>query len=126
MMKQLNAGDDEVLKPIRQYLEGVKQGEAYLLIEAFSPGATITSVISGKIEAVPLAEFIVFVEAMRRLHSNLEEKHHEYRIETLGEISTVRVAFDFVTGEKTSPGTDIFSLGRTDGRWRIVHKLYSM
>jgi hypothetical protein len=111
-----------ILACIERYFDGLYEGDLGALEEAFHPRARLVGVVRGEHGERGLAEYLAAVAARRSPRSLGEPRAMRVElVEHHGETALVRariamLGFDYV---------DWLALVRREGRWSIVHKLYT-
>src|SRR4051812_29105934 len=111
---------DAIAKAIQHYIDGGRSGKSAEMKPAFHPGATMfgfvgTDLLSGPIQGLfdwndkngPAAEM------QARLTS----------VDAAGTVATARLEIDNWTGHRF---TDMFTLLKLDGEWKIICKVFHL
>ena len=109
---------DAVAAAIQPYLDGAISGSSETMKAAFHPDATIYGYIGPDLFGGPIQGLYDWHDsngAAAELQSRIAN------IDIEGTIATVRIELDNWTGHKF---TDMFTLLKTDGAWKIISKVY--
>jgi len=109
---------DAIAETIRRYVEGGKSGRGADMRAAFHPGATIYGYIGGELFAGPIQMLFDWNDG-NGAATELQARIAGIDIE--GTIATARLELDNWTGHKF---TDMFTLLKTDGEWKIISKVF--
>jgi hypothetical protein len=107
-------------KTIQHYIDGAREGKGDLMKPAFHPDATIFGYIGPDLFAGPIQKLFDWND------ENGPATEIETRIAAIdieGTIATVRLEADNWTGHKF---TDMFTLLKTDGQWKIMNKVFHL
>ena len=120
MSNAATALDDRegIAAAIQHYLDGAVSGSSETMSLPFHEGATIYGYIGPDLFGGPIQGLYDWHE------SNGAAAEMESRIANIdveGTIATVRLELDNWTGHKF---TDMFTLLKTDGQWKIVNKVF--
>jgi hypothetical protein len=118
MAQQLTAEEQEVLAVFQSFLKGMQERRPASLLEMVLPDGMMTRVSNGEVRQLTIAALLdIFPKDGT---SVLEERIYDPVVRTEGDIAVIWCAYDFrVDGEVRHNGTNIVSLARVDGRWRI-------
>jgi hypothetical protein len=110
-----------VLDLVNKYLRGLYEGNTEGLREVFHPNARVEDVVTATFRSRSTDEFIEVV-ASRQSPSAAGESFtmKPLTIGVLGDMATVTAELHFLGNHFY----DVLSLLRSDGRWRIMHKLF--
>ncbi|MGZ5483018.1 MAG: nuclear transport factor 2 family protein [Pyrinomonadaceae bacterium] len=109
---------DAIARTIQTYVDGGKSGKGEDMKPAFHEGATIYGYIGPDLFGGPIQSLFDWNDGngpATKLESEIAN------IEIQGTIATARVELDNWTGHKF---TDMFTLLKTDGEWKIVSKVF--
>lgn len=109
---------DAIAETIRRYVEGGKSGRGADMRAAFHPGATIYGHIGDDLFGGPIQLLFDWNDGngpAKELKARID------RIDIEGTIATARLELDNWTGHKF---TDMFTLLKTDGEWKIISKVF--
>lgn len=108
---------DAIAGTIQRYVAGGTSGKSDLMRDAFHPDATIFG-YAGDLLAGPIQKLFDWVDQngpAAQLQSRI------VGIDVEGSIATVRLELDNWSGHKF---TDMFTLLKIDGQWRIISKVF--
>jgi hypothetical protein len=112
---------DQITRTVNLYVEGVRDGDAAKLREAFHPEAHMWGSLGGHRYDIPIAEMIAMFDGKPA------DVEGSYRAEITSVQQTDDVA-EAVLAEDGFWGTvsfvDFFALARIDGSWKIVNKTF--
>jgi hypothetical protein len=109
---------DAIANAVQQYVNGGKSGRGEEMKPAFHPGATIYGYIGPDLFGGPIQQLFDWNDQngpATDLQSQIAS------IDIAGTIATVRLELDNWTGHKF---TDMFTLLKTDGEWKIISKVF--
>jgi hypothetical protein len=109
---------DAIAETIRRYVEGGRSGRGADMRAAFHPGATIYGYIGDELFSGPIEKLFDWNDQngpAAGLRSRLAG------VDVEGSIATARLELDDWTGHKF---TDMFTLLKTDGEWKIISKVF--
>ncbi|AKF03571.1 nuclear transport factor 2 family protein [Sandaracinus amylolyticus] len=113
---------DTIRDLVETYFDGLFHGDTNRLRHTFHAGARLTGVVRGARSERGFDEYLAVV-ANRRSPESLGEARamRITAVEIIGDVAVVRtrvamLGFDYV---------DVLSLARHEGRWSIVHKLFT-
>jgi len=115
---------DAILRIMKGYLDGVREGRSELMRPVFHPAATFFGHYPGGVMNGPIQPLFDWVD------QNGPANDVEFRIATveiLGEIASVRIEVERLSGTLAGAGvsmSDVFTLMLTDDGWRIVQKAF--
>ena len=120
MSNAATALDDRegIAAAIQHYLDGAVSGSSETMKLAFHDGATIYGYIGPDLFGGPIQGLYDWHES-NGAAAELESRIANIDVE--GTIATVRLELDNWTGHKF---TDMFTLLKTDGQWKIVNKVF--
>ena len=112
---------DQITRAVNLYIEGVRDGDAAKLREAFHPDAQMWGSLAGERYDEPVTELIAMVDGKP---VDVDGSFH-------AQISSVEQTDDAASVTLTEEGfwgtvsfVDFFSLARIDGTWKIVNKTF--
>ncbi len=112
---------DQITGAVNLYVEGVREGNADKLREAFHPEARMWGNLGGQRVDIPIAEMIAMLDGKPA------DVEGSYRAEVTAIEQNADVA-SAVLAEEGFWGTvsfvNFFSLSQIDGDWRIVNKTF--
>lgn len=109
---------DAIARTIQTYIDGGRSGKGHDMKPAFHEGATIYGYIGPDLFGGPIQSLFDWNDGngpATELKSNIAN------IDIQGTIATARVELDNWTGHKF---TDMFTLLKTDGEWKIISKVF--
>ena len=109
---------DAIAETIQRYVEGGKSGRGAYMKGAFHPDATIFGYIGDELFSGPIQKLFDWNDQnwpATRLQARLAS------IDIEGTIATARLELDNWTGHKF---TDMFTLLKVDGEWKIISKVF--
>ena len=109
---------EAVARTIQIYVDGGKSGKGDDMKPAFHSGATIYGYIGQELFGGPIQSLFDWND---RNGPAIELTSNITNIDIQGTIATARVELDNWTGHKF---TDMFTLLKTDGEWKIVSKVF--
>jgi len=105
---------------VQYYIDGAKSGKGDDMIPAFHKDATVFGYVGADLFAGPIQELFEWndqngpaTELQARIAS----------IDVVGTVATVRLELDNWTGYRY---TDLFTLLRVDGEWKIMNKVFHL
>jgi len=114
----LTSERDAVAAAIRPYLDGAISGSSEAMKPAFHPDATIYGYIGPDLFGGPIQGLYDWHDSNGPA-TDLQSRIADIDIE--GTIATLRLELDNWTGHKF---TDMFTLLKTDGEWKIISKVF--
>ncbi len=118
---QLNAADQGVISSvIQRYIDGARSSGYETMAAAFHEQATIFGYLGDDLIAGPISVLFDWRQGngpAMGLRAKIE------RIDVAGSVATVRLELDNWTGHRF---TDLFTLLRVDGEWKIMHKVFHL
>jgi len=111
---------DMIEKTIQHYIDGAREGQGDLMKPAFHDDATIFGYIGPDLFAGPIQKLFDWNDE-NGAAADIEAKITSIDIE--GSIATARLEADNWTGHKF---TDMFTLLKTDGQWKIMNKVFHL
>jgi len=109
---------DAIAETVRRYVEGGRSGRSEEMKAAFHPDATIFGYIGDDLFGGPIQKLFDWNDQngpATGLQARLAS------IDIIGTVATARLELDNWTGHKF---TDMFTLLKTDGEWRIISKVF--
>jgi hypothetical protein len=105
---------------VQQYIDGAKSGRGDDMKPAFHKEETIFGYVGADLFAGPIQQLFAWndengpaTELQARIAS----------IDLIGTVATVRLELDNWTGNRF---TDLFTLLKTDGEWKIINKVFHL
>ena len=111
---------DAIVKVIQHYIDGAKSGKGSDMKPAFHADATIFGYVGPDLFAGPIQKLYDWND------QNGAAKDVEARIASVdvtGTVATVRLEIDNWTGHRF---TDLFTLLKVDGQWKIMNKVFHL
>ncbi len=116
-----NASEHEVIaKVIQHYIDGAKSGKGDDMKPAFHDDATIFGYVGADLFAGPIQKLFDWNDengAATELKSRIAS------IDLIDTVATVRLELDNWTGSRF---TDLFTLLKLDGEWKIMNKVFHL
>ncbi|MGH9955590.1 MAG: nuclear transport factor 2 family protein [Pyrinomonadaceae bacterium] len=109
---------DAITNTIQAYVNGGKSGRGDDMKPAFHPDATIFGYIGSDLLSGPIQQLFDWND---RNGPATELQAQISGIDIMGTIATARLELDNWTGRKF---TDMFTLLKTDGEWKIISKVF--
>jgi Putative lumazine-binding len=112
---------EQITRAVNLYVEGVRDGDAAKLREAFHPDAHMWGSLMGRRVDEPITEMIAMVDGKP------VDVDGSYRAEVTSVQQTDDVASATLSEEGfwgTVSFVDFFALARIDGAWKIVNKTF--
>ena len=109
---------DAIARTIQTYADGGKSGKGDDMKPAFHEGATIYGYIGPDLFGGPIQALFDWNDGNGPA---TELKSEIANIDIQGTIATARIELDNWTGHKF---TDMFTLLKTDGEWKIISKVF--
>jgi hypothetical protein len=109
---------DAIANTLQRYVTGGKTGRTAEMKAAFHPGATIYGYIGAELFAGPIQKLFDWNDqngAAAGLESRIAG------IDITGTIATARLELDNWSGHRF---TDMFTLLKVDGEWKIISKVF--
>ncbi|MFY7889914.1 MAG: nuclear transport factor 2 family protein [Spirosomataceae bacterium] len=117
---QAQAEDEAVKLCVNNYLNGVMQGDAALLNQAFHPSAILRTVsASGSIQDIPVARFISTTPVGGIQSKGATTKLVSYAYVGVSALATVELQF------KDFKYIDLLSMLKVGNDWKIVSRVFS-
>ncbi len=111
---------DVIAKVIQHYIDGAKSGKGDDMKPAFHEDATIFGYAGADLFAGPIGQLFAWNDA------NGPAKELQARIASIDlvdTVATVRLELDNWTGARY---TDLFTLLKVDGEWKIMNKVFHL
>ncbi len=111
---------DLIAEVIQHYIEGAKSGKGDDMKPAFHKDATVFGYVGADLFAGPIQQLFAWND------ENGPATGLQARIagiEVLGTVATVRLELDNWTGSRF---TDLFTLLKVDGDWKIMNKVFHL
>jgi len=112
---------DQITAAVDLYVQGVGEGDAEKLREAFHPEARMWGSLGGQRVDIPIAEMIAMFDGKP---ADVEGSYRAEvtAVEQTEDIATAVLAEEGFWG--TASFIDVFSLARIDDSWKIVNKSF--
>ena len=111
---------DEITKIIQHYIDGARSGSGDDMKPAFHKDATIFGYAGDDLFAGPIQQLFAWND------ENGPAKELQARIasiDLIDTVATVRLELDNWTGSRF---TDLFTLLKVDGKWKIMNKVFHL
>jgi hypothetical protein len=112
---------DQITRVVNLYIEGVRDGDAAKLREAFHPDALMWGSLAGQRYDEPITELIAMVDG-KPVDVDGSFRAEVTSVEQTDDAASATVTEDGFWG--TVSFVDFFSLARIDGTWKIVNKTF--
>jgi Putative lumazine-binding len=112
---------DRIARAVNLYVEGVRDGDAAKLREAFHPDARMWGSMAGQRNDEPISELIALME---RVPADVDGSFHARvtSVEQTDDAASAIVSEDGFWG--TVSFVTFLSLARIDGMWKVVNKTF--
>ena len=110
----------EIAKVLQRYIDGAKSGRGDDMKSAFHEDATIFGYVGPDLFAGPIQKLFAWNDengAATGLQAQIAN------IDLVGTVATVRLELDNWTGNRF---TDLFTLLKVDGEWKITNKVFHL
>jgi len=111
---------DAITNTIQLYVQGGKNGDTSMMKEAFHPDATIFGYVGADLFAGPIQQLYDWNDqngAAAQLEGRITS------IDIIETVATVRLELENWTGHRF---TDLFTLLKVDGQWKIINKVFHL
>jgi len=111
---------EAIEKAIQPYLDGAKSGRGDDMKPAFHKDATIFGYVGPNLFAGPIQQLFTWNDQngpATGLHAHITS------IDLVGTVATVRLELENWTGYRF---TDLFTLLKVDGEWKIMNKVFHL
>jgi len=112
---------DQITRAVNLYVEGVRDGDAAKLQEAFHPDAHMWGSMAGQRYDEPVTELIAMVDG-KPVDVDGSFQAQITSLEQTGDAASVTLSEEGFWG--TVSFVDFFSLARIDDTWKIVNKTF--
>lgn len=115
---------DAIVKTMKGYVDGVREGKSELMRPVFHPAATFFGQYPGGVMAGPIQQLFDWID------KNGPAPDIQYRfasVEILGTIAYLHLELEGLSGSLAGEGvsmSDIFTLMATEEGWTIVQKAF--
>ncbi len=119
-MKSDTSEHDIIRNTVQTYLDGARSGKGDDMKPAFHPEATVFGYIGDQLFSGPIRNLFQWNDEngpARELEADVS------RIDVAGTVATVQLELDNWTGHRF---TDLFTLLKTDGSWKIMNKVFHL
>src|SRR3954453_11893163 len=112
---------EQITRTVNLYAEGVRDGDAAKLREAFHPDARMWGTMMGERYDEPISEMIAMVDGKP---VDVDGSYHAHitGVEQIDDTGSAVLVEDGFWG--TVSFVDFFALARIDGTWKIVNKTF--
>ncbi len=111
---------DAITTVVQHYIDGAKSGRGDDMKPAFHEDATVFGYVGGELFAYPIQKLFAWNDENGPA-TELQAKIAA--IDVVGTVATVRLELDNWTGSRF---TDLFSLLKVDGEWKIMNKVFHL
>ena len=111
---------DAITRTVQHYIDGGKSGRGDEMKPAFHPDATIFGYIGPDLFAGPIQQLFDWND-QNGPATDLQGRITS--IDLMGTVATVRLELDNWTGHRF---TDMFTLLKVDGEWKIMNKVFHL
>lgn len=111
---------DAIAKVVQHYIDGARSGKGDDMKPAFHEGATIFGYVGPDLFAGPIQKLYDWNDqngAAPEIQSRIAS------VDVTGSVAAVRLEIDNWTGHRF---TDIFTLLKIDGQWKIMNKVFHL
>ncbi len=116
----LKEGKDAITKTLQYYIDGAKSGKGDDMKPAFHQDATIFGYVGTDLFAGPIQ---ILFDWNDQNGPATELEAHIASIDVSSTVATVRLELDNWTGSRF---TDLFTLLKVDGEWKIMNKVFHL
>jgi Putative lumazine-binding len=111
---------DAIAKTFQHYIDGAKSGRSAAMRPGFHEGATIFGYVGADLWGGPIQKFFDYNDR------NGPAKDIEVRIASIDVFDTVAVARLEINNWTGHRYTDLFTLLKVDGEWKIMNKVFRL
>ncbi len=111
---------DDIAKVVQHYIDGAKSGRGDEMKPAFHQDATIFGYVGADLFAGPIQQLFDWNDENGPAK---ELKARIASIDLIDTVATVRLELDNWTGSRF---TDLFTLLKVDGEWKIMNKVFHL
>ncbi len=111
---------DAIAKIVQQYIDGARSGRGDDMKPVFHKGATIFGYVGSDLFAGPIQQLFDWNDEngpAAEIHARIAS------IDIIGTVAAVRVELANWTGNRF---TDLFTLLKVDGEWKIMNKVFHL
>jgi Putative lumazine-binding len=112
---------DQITRTVDLYVQGVREGDAAKLREAFHPDAHMWGSLMGQRYDVPIADMIAMFDG-KPADVDGSYQTRVTSVEQTDDVASATLVEDGFWG--TVSFVDFFALARIDGSWKIVNKSF--
>jgi Putative lumazine-binding len=112
--------NDQIMLVFRKYIDGAKSGRSSDMKPAFHEDATIFGYVGESVWGGPIQRFFDYND------KNGPARDIQVRVASIdvaNSVATARLEIDNWTGHKY---TDLFTLLKVDGEWKIINKVFHL
>ena len=109
---------DLIAEVVQHYIDGAKSGRGHEMKPAFHEDATIFGYVGADLFAGPIQNLFAWNDENGPA---TELQARIAAIDVIGTVATVRLELDNWTGDRF---TDLFTLLKVDGEWKIMNKVF--
>jgi hypothetical protein len=110
----------QIAEVIQHYIDGARSGKGDDMKPAFHEDATIFGYVGGDLFAGPIQNLFAWNDE-NGAATGLQERIAD--IDIVGTVATARLELDNWTGNRY---TDLFTLLKVDGEWKIMNKVFHL
>ena len=121
-MSTVATGNETAVGTVQLYIDGVANGDAVKLEQAFHQDARMYGAVDGQRYDIPISEMIKMIEA-QPANADGTFSASVRSVEEEGDAATVTLEEQGFWGVLSF--VDYFSLARIDGSWKIVNKTFA-
>jgi hypothetical protein len=121
-MSTVATGNETAVGTVQLYIDGVANGDAAKLEQAFHQDARMYGAVDGQRYDIPISEMIKMIEA-QPANADGTFSASVRSVEEEGDAATVTLEEQGFWGVLSF--VDYFSLARIDGGWKIVNKTFA-
>ena len=111
---------------VQEYQAALRAGDEAELLRFFHPDAFISYPEGTDLVRTSAGDFVAEVAAMVAAGQVVDETTRRLTIDVAGSVASIRLDFHLQLDELHYEGTDLYTLARLGGVWRITQKLYTM
>ena len=111
---------DEIANTIQLYIEGGRTGDTSKMKEAFHPDATIFGYVGTDLFGGPIKQLYDWND---QNGAATELQGRIVSIDLIETVATARLELENWTGHRF---TDLFTLLKVDGHWKIINKVFHL
>jgi hypothetical protein len=115
---------DSILKTMKGYTDGLREGKSELMRPAFHPAATFFGHYPGGVMEGPMDGLFNYIDNNGPAH---DIRFRVASVEIIGKIACLRLELEGFSGKLTGTGvsmSDIFTLMRVGEGWTIIQKAF--